>query len=206
MLTATRKKPKRKVTFLTPQYHGQRMSLEDFDRAETEAPGLFELSKGIIEVSDVPDLSHGRVVANVRQQLTLFEMANAGIIKYMSSGGEAKVLIESVESERHPDWLVYLTEAPNEAQPWSIWVPEIVLEVVSKSSAKRDYEEKPPEYLMLGVEEVWILDPLREILTVKTRWRGLWQDAVYKPSQKYRTRLLPGFVFDIRKALAAGKK
>lgn len=197
---------RRKKVRIGPEDHGKRMSLDDFDRAVPAQGYLYELNKGVVEVSDVPKLKHGRVVAFLRRILALYEDAHPDRINYMASGAEAKLLSEPDESERHPDWLIYLSPPPaDEDHPWSRWVPEIVIEVVSESSVRRDYEEKPGEYLNLGVREYWIIDPLKQIITLKTRWRGIWKDRVLKPGQSYETMLLPGFKLEARKVLGAGK-
>jgi Uma2 family endonuclease len=89
---------------------------------------------------------------------------------------------------------------------WSIWVPAIVIEVLSKSSAKRDYDDKPPEYLTFGVDEYWIVDAFKQQMTAKLRWRGQWKDKLLKPTQKHSTRLLPGFSLDLKRVLQAAAK
>ena len=87
---------------------------------------------------------------------------------------------------------------------WSEWVPAIAVEVVSDRSGKRDYEDKPAEYLAFGVQEYWIVDGTRKQFTVMSRFRGQWRTKVYKPSQKYTTRHLPGFSLDLKRVLAGG--
>ena len=44
---------------------------------------------------------------------------------------------------------------------WQEPVPDFVLEIVSKSSGKRDIVEKPARYEAMGIPECWIFDPLR---------------------------------------------
>jgi hypothetical protein len=54
----------------------------------------------------------------------------------------------------------YLMSPPTtQAQAWNNWTPEIVAEVVSKRSQKRDYETKPGDYLAAGVR--WIGSSIR---------------------------------------------
>ena len=78
---------------------------------------------------------------------------------------------------------------------------------MSESSVARDYDDKPAEYFEFGVKEYWIVDPLKNNMTVLTRWRGLqWRTQVVKATQKYKTVLLPGFSLGLKKVLAAGKK
>ena len=126
-----------------------------------------------------------------------------GVIDYLAGGGEAKLLIAPAESERHPDLFIYCHPAPEVDQPWSMWGPEIVIEVVSESSGKRDCEVKPEEYLQLGIEEYWIIDAAKKQMTVLQRWRGQWKPMIVKPPKKYTTRFLPGFALDLRRVLAA---
>jgi Uma2 family endonuclease len=180
------------------------MSLEVFDRAIGQEGYLYELNKGVIDVSHIPRLSHFRVLDAIRDQLVGYRLAHPGVIYLMGSGAECKVLIGSMESERHPDWSVYLRPPPpGDEQPWSVWIPEIVIEVVSESSHARDYDDKPPEYLALGVSENWIFDPTSKTATFKTRWRGVWRDKVLKPGQSYATHLLPGFKLDLRRVFGS---
>ena len=106
-----------------------------------------------------------------------------GWINYLAGGAESKVLIGPAESERHPDLSVYLDPEPAVKSVWSQWIPAIVIEVVSDRSSKRDYEEKPDEYLMFGVREYWIVDADRKELLAMTRFRGQWKPKRYKPSE-----------------------
>src|SRR5687768_9016584 len=181
---------RRKKIVIGPEDHGRRMSLDDFDRAIAREGYLYELGKGVIEVSEVPKLDHGRQYAELRNQFVLYDAAHPGIIDYLAGGSEAKLLIAPTESERHPDLFVYCHPAPALDHPWSMWVPDIVIEVVSESSRKRDYEVKPEEYRELGIEEYWIIDAAKKQMTVLQRWRGRWRPLVVKPPKKYATRFL----------------
>lgn len=196
-------KTRRKIK-VGPQDHGRRMSLDDFDEAEVAEGHLYELANGVIEVSNVPHFSHELILEELRDQLYQCKLANPGAIRVIGGGSGAKLLIAPTESERHPDLLVYLT-APPETETWSLWVPAIVVEVVSPSSEKRDYQDKPQEYLEFGVHEYWIVDPIKQQMTAHIRWRGQWRIKVIKLAQKYTTQLLKGFTLDLRKVLNAGK-
>jgi Uma2 family endonuclease len=195
--------PRRKRIVIGPEDDGRRMSLDDFDRSIARAGYLYELGKGVIEVSEVPKLGHGLQIRELRNQFTLYDVSHPGIIEYLAGGSEAKLLIGPTESERHPDLFVYCHPAPELEHPWSMWVPEIVIEVVSESSRKRDYDVKPDEYLQLGIEEYWIIDAARKQMTVLQRWRGQWKPLAVKPPKKYSTRFLPGFALDLRRVFAA---
>lgn len=188
-----------------PEDHGRRMSLDKFDRAIGREGYLYELSKGVIEVVNVPHPSHGKQIQAIRNQLVVFQELNPGLIELVAGGSDAKILLDSEQSERHPDISIYLTPAPDTRDVWSLWVPAIVVEVVSPSSTRRDYEEKPDEYLAFGVDEYWIVDAARRQMTALLRWRGKWKPKVLRPTQKYTTRHLPAFSLDLKRVFAAAQ-
>jgi Uma2 family endonuclease len=186
------------TTIIGPSDHGRRMSLDEFDRAEGREGYLYELSRGVITVVDVPNPRHFKIVNATRRQFAAYDVAHPGQIYAIAGGSDCKLLIGGLESERHPDLAVYKTSPPDEEageDVWSLWVPEIVIEVVSPSSRQRDYEEKPEEYLRFGVREYWIIDAENQEVLVLRRSRGAWARRVIRPPDVYRTRLLPGFAF-----------
>jgi len=184
---------------------GRRMSLEQFDRAIATEGFVYELGNGVIEVSEVPDPKHLAQVQELRKQFFRYDEQHPDVVHSIASSNECKLLIASIRSERHPDLSIYLGPPP-EVDVWSLWVPQIVIEVVSQRSARRDYDDKPAEYLEFGVDEYWIVDASKDQMTVLTRWRGLWKKKIVKPAQpKHTTHHLPGFALDLRKVLAAGQ-
>jgi Uma2 family endonuclease len=177
-----------------PADHGRRMSLEDFDLAEIQEGYCYELSRGVITVSDVPNPRHFAQVIAIRRQLSAYDLAHPGRIHGIAAGSDCKILLADLESERHPDVAVY-KDPPPEEDIWATWIPQIVIEVVSPASEHRDYQEKREEYLLFGVSEYWIVDANRQEMTVLRRWGGRWREQIIKPPEVYRTRLLPGFEF-----------
>lgn len=181
-----------------PSDHGRRMSLDDFDTAVEREGHLYELSSGVIVVSGVPNPPHGDVLFATRQLLGAYHQTHPGVIHRIYGGAECKLLVEGTESERHPDLAVYKTSAPSQdSSVWSVWVPEIVIEIVSDESARRDYEEKPEDYLQFGVSEYWIIDPLKGAGLVHRRVRGRWKLQPLVAGQTYATSLLPQFELDV---------
>jgi Uma2 family endonuclease len=198
-------KPRRKQSHVGPQDDGKKMSLSNFDEAIAQEGYCYELGKGSIEVSGIPDPSHLAQVQQIRNQLIIYQAANTDLVHTVAGSNESKILVMSDQSERHPDISVYLSAPPDTKDVWSKWVPAIVVEVVSKSSIKRDYEDKPSEYLAFGIDEYWIVDSFKQQMTVHTRWRGQWKTKIIKSSQKHSPLRLPGFTLDLKKVFAAAK-
>jgi Uma2 family endonuclease len=175
-----------------PADHGQRMTLDEFVDADFEEGWLYELARGVIDVTEVPGIHHGRIVGRLTRLFILHAEAHPGVINYRAGGGECRLRLPGMQSDRHPDQAIYLLPPPPDESPWTGWVPEIVVEVVSPGGEDRDYVEKREEYLRAGVSEYWILDPGSRQLRVLHRAGDVWREAVVAPGATYRTRLLPG--------------
>ena len=197
--------PRRKQIHIGPNDDGRQMTLKEFDNAIGAEGHLYELNKGVVEVTNIPNLPHFFQMMAIRDMLSAYKIANPGIIRAIGRSHDTKVLIESEQSERHPDISVYISPAPQSGDVWSVWVPTIAFEVVSERSSKRDYEEKRVEYLEFGIQEYCIVDAFKKQMTVLTRFRGAWKDRVLKPSQAYTTRHLPGFKLDLKPVLVDAK-
>jgi Uma2 family endonuclease len=129
------------------------------------------------------------------------------VIESFGGGADTRIFVEGLDSARHPDMAVYKTPAPSRGRDcWSIWIPELVIEVVSPDSRNRDYDEKPEEYLQFGVQEYWILDADRGEMLVHRRVRGRWQKQTVKPPEAYYTHILPELAFSCELVFAAAAK
>src|ERR1700730_11349987 len=114
------------IVKIGPADHGRRMSLDDFDKAEAQEGHLYELSRGIIIVSDVPNRRHLAQITSIRRQVGAYDLAHPGRIHTVAAGSECKILVPGFESERHPDLAIYLVPRPDTEDLWSTWIPEIV--------------------------------------------------------------------------------
>jgi len=86
-----------------------------------------------------------------------------------------------------------------------MWIPEIVIEIISAQSRHRDYEEKPEEYLQFGISEYSIIDEEKRKMVVLKRSRGEWSEQSIKPPKLYKPSLLPGLEFSCKKVFEAAE-
>jgi Uma2 family endonuclease len=186
------------------------MSLAEFRTAEAEPGHRYELSRGVINVTNVPNRRHFAMVNAARQQFSAFEAANPGVIHAIAAGSDCKVILLDLESERHPDWAIYKTPMPSDIAEdenlWEIWIPDLVVEVVSPGSGQRDYVEKPEEYLRFGIPEYWVIDEERQSMLVHRRSGGRYVPRVVPAGEVYRPLLLKGMEFDVAKVFEAARR
>jgi Uma2 family endonuclease len=179
-----------------PADQGQRMTLDEFIEADFEEGWLYELARGVIDVTEVPLPHHGRIVERLTEMFVSFKLRHPGIINYRAGGGECRIRLPGMQSDRHPDQALYLDPQPQGPRPWARWVPFLVAEVVSEGGEERDYVEKREEYLRAGVTEYWIVDPAGRRLLVHQRAGDVWEEVVVAPGAVYHSPFLPGLAVD----------
>ena len=175
-----------------PADRGRRLSLAEFAEAELTDGWLYELARGVIEVTEVPGPNHGRIVDRLARLFILYDVAHPGRIQYRAGGGECRLRLPGMASDRHPDQAVYLDPQPPGPQVWTQWCPHLVVEVLSPGGEDRDLIDKREEYLRAGVREYWVLDPAARSLLVLRRAGDVWEETRVAPGATYRTHFLPG--------------
>lgn len=185
-----------------PRDHGSRMMLVDFAEAEAEPGHRYELARGIVQVVEVPGLPHNRIVAELSRQISVWATACPDVANYYGGGDVCVLRLPGMQSERHPDFSIYLSPPPDPVSPWDAWIPEVVAEVVSRSSRERDCADKRTEYLAAGVREYWIIDPDKRALLALRRRADIFDEHL--AAHTYETPLLPGLSIDVARLLAAG--
>ncbi len=71
--------------------------------------------------------------------------------------------------------------------------PDLVVEVLSESTAQLDREIKPKQYALYGVPEFWRIDPFKKTVEVFGLERGEYElRATLGPGEMLKSSLLPG--------------
>ena len=83
-------------------------------------------------------------------------------------------------------------------------IPELAIEVLSKSNTRREIELKLQEYFRAGVLLVWVIDPktqTAEVYTAPTKKKAIGVDGVLEGG-----RILPGFRLVLQDLFARARK
>lgn len=183
-----------------PQDQGRKMSLKRFEFAEIEEGNRYELARGFVVVSEVPNYLHAAQIDVLQDHLRVYKVSHKGTIHMILEGTDCKLLMPEWESERHPDLAIYLSKptGAKNRKMWRTWIPDLIIEVVSPRSADRDYVEKREEYWTLGVKEYWIVDAnFKKVLALR-RGRTQWIEKELFADDFCETKLLPGFKMPCR--------
>ena len=83
-----------------------------------------------------------------------------------------------------------------------IGAPDMVVEILSPSTASKDMLLKYHKYLQAGVREYWIVDPDTKIVRVHLLNNGKYESIDYMESASIPINVLDGCVIDIGKVFA----
>jgi Uma2 family endonuclease len=181
-----------------PADHGRKMTLEEFWEAEEQPGYLYELARGVLEVSEVPGEPHYQVVHNLHEMFSRHGRDHPRLILRIGRGSDVQYIIPELDTARHPDLAVVFREIPDRdlrGRRLSV----LGVEVVSTGSRARDrdYIDKREDYLAVGLLEYWIVDPELRQVTVLIRGEvegiAAWLERIFRGEDVIASELLPGF-------------
>jgi len=132
---------------------------------------LVELSEGRLIFLDMPTTSHQISALSLLREIDSYVRAKGiGIVAY------APLPIRLWEGKfREPD-IVFMNNAHRDRITEEYWgVPDLIVEVISRSTAKVDKEIKFREYAQAGVTEYWLVDPFRQTIEVFVLDQGAYK-------------------------------
>lgn len=190
-------------TRLGPADHGRPLTLDEFLDADEEPGYRYELARGVLEVTEVPNDPHGDIEWSLVRSLAAYQQAHPGVIRRVGSSGAVRLWLPGMVSGRNPDVAVVLRGAPRDERGRRI--PALAMEIVSEGveAHERDYVTKRAEYLAFGLLEYWIVDPFARRITVLIRRGDVWHERAFDGEQAAEGLVLPGFAVPLAELWAA---
>lgn len=151
---------------------------------------LAEWVDGTIEMTSPASLRHQHMARFVQTMLATFVEVHA-----LGAIIAPPFQMKLPRSGREPD-AIYVAQAHlDRLRPTYLDGPaDLVVEIVSPESVKRDHETKFGEYEQAGIPEYWLLDPETEQAQFYQRdGAGRYRHSAPAPDGVYRSRVLPGF-------------
>ncbi|MDA1049106.1 MAG: Uma2 family endonuclease [Planctomycetota bacterium] len=184
---------------LGPDANGMLITPDEFDAAEGEAGWRYELIRGVLIVTPAPleedrdpNEELGFLLRSYREQ----HPAGKALDKTLHEHD-----IRVARDRRRADRVIWagLGRLPRRGE-----VPTIAVEFVSsgRRNRERDYKEKRDEYLNVGIQEYWIIDRFRRVMTVHCKRNDTCDSKVVQEQEVYATPLLPGFELPLARLFA----
>jgi Uma2 family endonuclease len=189
----------------------KRMSLEEYLTYDDGTDSRYELVDGVL----VEMGAESR--CNIKIALFLIQ-AFLQLVDYGRLGIKEKIQVDSnYVSARDPDLIIH-SEASAlaiDGRKESILKlndpnPLIAIEIVSPGEPgtpnyDRDYKQKPDEYAVRGIPEMWLIDPDRAIVKVGTLVEDAYQFQDFTGNQVIESKTVPNLTLTAAQVLSAGR-
>lgn len=142
----------------------QRKNFTTEDLQEMPEDVRAEIIDGQIFFFASPKVVHQQLVMNLAYNLKHYVEKNRGECLTLISPLAVR-LDENNKTEVQPDIMV-LCDLEKVREDAVYGAPDLVIEIVSKSTKHRDYGLKMLKYRTAGVREYWIVDPEKEVVLV----------------------------------------
>jgi Uma2 family endonuclease len=164
---------------------------------------LWEIIEGEVFVSPPPTTRHQRVSARLYRLL----------VAHVEDGGLGEVLFAPVgvrlsdEDVLEPDIVVLLAEHVGRIEEQAIvGPPDMVVEILSAGTARRDLSKKRATYESAGVQEYWIVDPESVSIDLLVLDSGSYRrSGLFRKGDVLRSPLLPGLEIRIDGVFPPGR-
>ncbi len=167
----------------------RRYTLEEF--WELEPPpggGHYELIAGVLYVVPPPSFAHSVVVSRLNRILSRYADAHAdGCTLFVP---RAAVWTQA-DTYLEPDLFLLATGQLDEMDFGSA---DLVVEVLSPSTAVYDRTAKADTYAALGVRELWLVDVERRALEQRVLADGTWTTSTREEKNAVESERFPGLV------------
>lgn len=170
-------------------------TLEEFwELPEPLDHSKLELIAGVLYMSPPPGYLHNNAVSRLNRLLNdyLIKTANQGTLYFPRAG-----IVRGPNSWVEPD-LFYVaaetTAASDPNYPQYLSTADLVIEVISSSTAVYDRNTKADIYAVLGVKELWLVDETAGIIELRSLEGNRYAPSVVFERDDYlKSVVLPGF-------------
>jgi Uma2 family endonuclease len=172
-----------------------KLSFEEFRQLPVDGK-RYELVRGEVHVTPAPATRHQAIVQNLSGNLWPFVIKN-----HLGEVWTAPLDVRlSGDTALQPD-LVFISNvrAGIIQENWIAGAPDLVVEVLSPSTAAYDRATKLPIYAEAGVPEVWLIDSqARTVEILKLQVKKYFVEATHVGDQVLVSNLFPGWQLPLR--------
>lgn len=154
-----------------------------------------EFINGEVIVSPPVRIEHNEVNGN------LYKIIDTYVVDHeLGFVGMEKIMIQLTRNDYEPDLCFFQQEKADTFKRGQKFfpAPDLIVEVLSKSTEKRDRGIKFKDYQKHQVQEYWIVDPQQQTLERYSLEKGKYQLALKSKSGTVETPLLPDLCVPIK--------
>ena len=154
----------------------------------------YELIDGTAYMMAPPSRKHQLIVGELFRQLANFLLDKPCEV-YPAPFGVRLNAAQDDDTVLEPD-IVVVCDTSKLDDKGCIGAPDMVVEIISPSTAGRDYVVKYMKYMNAGVKEYWIVDPESKTVQVHLLRDGEYKTSAYGEKDHVSVHVLGGCVID----------
>jgi Uma2 family endonuclease len=168
-------------------------TLEEFWKLPEPKDGSkYELIAGVLYMTPPPNFEHDDSSATLVRLfiLHLTTIGDEGVVYTPRAA-----LWTSANTYVEPDLFYLSAQTLRQVDPTHRDTADIVVEIISSSTAIYDRNTKADTYAALGVKELWLVDPLNKTVEVRhlKRSKTYGPGIIFEQGDKITSKVLPGF-------------
>jgi len=154
-----------------------------------------ELIDGVPYLMATPLIPHQRISSKLFLQLAIYLKGKSCEVFY--SPFEVRLNTETTDNTAVLPDIVVICDKSTFSQRGCIGAPDMVVEILSPSTARYDKITKFNKYLESGVPEYWIVDPESKTIAVNILDDGKYITHAYNASDMVKVYVLEGCIIDL---------
>jgi Uma2 family endonuclease len=176
----------------------EKISYEDFLKLTEASENRYEYIDGEVYLLSSPSYDHQSIIVEVLN--TMYNYFKSKKCRPLTAPFDVTLTIDENTNVVQPDIIVICdTEKINEKRRYT-GIPALVMEVLSTSSQKNDMLKKLNLYLHAGIEEYWIVNPMRkEVYYYHFAEQDIKDYRVYKDNDTIQSIIFNGLTIPLKK-------
>ena len=170
------------------------------DYLNSDEDERFEIIDGIIYMMASPARVHQGILGELYLQLASFLKGKPCKV-YVAPFSVRLSVGEGADTVLEPDLVVVCDKAKLDDRG-CVGGPDMVIEILSPSTSKKDRTKKFNKYLQAGVRELWIVDPADKTTTVYILRNSEYVASTYDDSEAAPVHVLDGLIINLQEVFA----
>jgi Uma2 family endonuclease len=180
----------------------KKITYREFRQMEFNDDAWYELINGELVRKQSPTVKHQRIHRNIHRQLDAYALkTQSGEVLY----APLDVVLDDLNTY-HPDLFFIKKERTfiiDNDEEVVIGAPDLVIEILSKSTAGDDRGAKKDNYEKYGVREYWLVDPRNKAIEIYAQTEERYKLVSYVAETGIiKSTILEGFELDLEQVFA----
>ena len=185
-------------------WKNEKISYEDFLKLSEESENRYEYIDGEVYLLSSPSYDHQNIIVEMLN--VFYNYFKGKKCRPLTAPFDVTLTKEKDKNVVQPDIIVICDTVNINEKGRYTGVPTLVVEVLSASTQKKDMLKKLNLYLCSGIEEYWIVNPMRkEVYTYCFAEQDIKDYRAHKTAEAVESMTFEGLEISLRQIFSSGQ-